>query len=198
MLFVLLMLSALTISSARPNEKFNGRNVITVPPNCPPGQEWINGQCRDIWLKFTTPAPAIKTSADILNGKNMITAPPNCRDGQQWINGECRDIWFKLADPAYNHYMSADNLNDRNMITAPPNCRDGQQWINGQCRDIWFKLEDPASALYTKDEEGDIGAINIVNEPNYSEGSWRNIISVPNQCPDGYKPDALGVCRRIF
>ncbi|CAK1581855.1 unnamed protein product [Parnassius mnemosyne] len=26
----------------------------------------------------------------------------------------------------------------------------------------------------------------------------RNIISIPNQCPLGYKPDALGICRPIF
>jgi hypothetical protein len=31
-----------------------------------------------------------------------------------------------------------------------------------------------------------------------ANGNDRNIISVPNQCPQGYKPDALGYCREIF
>lgn len=33
---------------------------------------------------------------------------------------------------------------------------------------------------------------------NHQELNNKNIISVPNQCPVGFKPDALGVCRQIF
>lgn len=58
------------------------QNVVTVPANCPDGQEWVNGQCRDIWR--VTAAPA-----------NVVTVPPNCGPGQEYVNGQCRDIWIK-------------------------------------------------------------------------------------------------------
>lgn len=31
-----------------------------------------------------------------------------------------------------------------------------------------------------------------------AKDAMRNIITVPNQCPNGTRPDALGVCRPIF
>lgn len=31
-----------------------------------------------------------------------------------------------------------------------------------------------------------------------TEMDTKNVISVPNQCPAGYRPDALGICREIF
>lgn len=39
---------------------------------------------------------------------------------------------------------------------------------------------------------------NMMEPVQNDELSEKNVISVPSQCPAGYKPDALGVCREIF
>lgn len=64
---------------ARPNN-INPQNVVTVPTNCPEGQEWVNGACREIWRVSFAPA-------------NLVTVPTNCPPGQSFINGQCRDVW---------------------------------------------------------------------------------------------------------
>lgn len=55
------------------------RNVVAPPPNCPSGQQWINGQCRDVW--------------SLRLPHNTVTVPPNCPPGQEYINGVCREVW---------------------------------------------------------------------------------------------------------
>lgn len=51
MLLVFLVSALATLCVGRPyGEDIDLYNVVTVPPNCPPGQEWINGQCRDVWI----------------------------------------------------------------------------------------------------------------------------------------------------
>lgn len=62
------------------------QNIVTVPPNCRPGQQWINGSCRDIWRSLMT------------DTKNVITVPNNCPSGQEFINGQCRDVWKRFVN----------------------------------------------------------------------------------------------------
>lgn len=93
-------------------------NVVTVPPNCPPGQEYWNGQCREVWFLRSAAVP-----------QNAITVPPNCLPGQVFVNGQCRDVWY-----------TADAAVPANAITVPPNCPPGQQWVNGACREIWRSM----------------------------------------------------------
>ncbi|XP_072944321.1 uncharacterized protein [Epargyreus clarus] len=173
------------------------RNTITVPANCPPNKELINGACREVWRFFrsSTATPDLSDPS----WRNVITVPPNCPPGQEFINGVCRDVWrfFKsttpdpeLSDPSW-----------RNVITVPANCPPGQELINGVCRDVWrlsqsttpipilrnFELRDRRQ---TDTEDTDI--------LQGSDPANRNIINIPNQCPIGYKPDALGICRQIL
>ncbi|XP_050345295.1 uncharacterized protein LOC126770150 isoform X1 [Nymphalis io] len=202
MFLPLIILSVLTISFALPNG-INPQNVITVPPNCPPGQELINGQCRDIWRSgLTTPLPPSLINGKSVTPMNMITVPTNCPPGQQLINGQCRDVWKKVIAYGINNSPT-------NMVTVPPNCPPGQQLINGQCRDVWkgvlaesrlFEmllkktLARSTNSEFSRREEHENGNENLLE----SNDSLRNIISVPTQCPEGYRPDALGICRRIF
>ncbi|VVC99267.1 unnamed protein product [Leptidea sinapis] len=65
-------------------ELLSARNVVTVPTNCPDGQELVNGACRDIWRRLR---------ADTFGPRNVVTVPTNCPDGQELVNGVCRDIW---------------------------------------------------------------------------------------------------------
>ncbi|CAK1545359.1 unnamed protein product [Leptosia nina] len=111
------------------------RNDITVPENCPEGQRWINGACRDIWLfaeDAATKAPHTLDSVPL----NIVTAPPNCPPGQHLINGACRDIFRTKEFP--------QSAQIKNVITVPPNCLPGQKLINGQCRDVWFSNATPS------------------------------------------------------
>ncbi|CAH2237843.1 uncharacterized protein LOC120624396 isoform X2 [Pararge aegeria] len=108
MLRLFAVLSLLSISSARPYET-SPQNVVTVPPNCPAGQEWINGACRDIWNMAMPGAAPLKAISDF-DAQNMITVPPNCPPGQQWINGQCRDVW-RGGDLAYYNFDETD-IND--------------------------------------------------------------------------------------
>ncbi|XP_028041408.1 uncharacterized protein LOC114251378 [Bombyx mandarina] len=199
---IVLLLGVVTLSNARPDLlDLDSRNVITVPPNCPGGQQWINGQCRDVWRNAATPSNMITVPPNCLPGQvyingqcrdvwrneaspsNMITVPPNCPPGQVYINGQCRDVWRNEASPS-------------NMITVPPNCPPGQVYINGQCRDIWFK------SIFGLSEKRE--PTPFANFPGNDEHvssdtvEARNIISIPNQCPAGYRPDALGYCRKEF
>ncbi|XP_026495301.1 uncharacterized protein LOC113400107 [Vanessa tameamea] len=167
MFLYLLILSVLNISLALPNGIIP-QNVITVPPNCPPGQEFINGQCRDIWKSgLTTPLPPSLKYDKNVTPMNMVTVPTNCPPGQQLINGQCRDVWKgALAESMLFE-----------MLLKNPLARSATR--NNQL---------------SKREEDKNGNENILE----SNDSLRNIISVPTQCPEGYRPDALGICRRIF
>lgn len=51
--FTLFALVLVALSDAKPNIT-SQKNVITVPPNCPDGQVWLNGQCREVWNIFQT------------------------------------------------------------------------------------------------------------------------------------------------
>ncbi|KAG6442615.1 hypothetical protein O3G_MSEX002480 [Manduca sexta] len=111
-----------------------------------------------------------------------------------------------IAQPVEDYYWP------KNVITVPPNCPPGQQWVNGECRDIWrfFEVMEhvPPSVLLEKlmvsdldvpkeqkqiDEEMSVDAVDLLGEPLN-----KNIINIPNHCPVGFKPDALGFCRPIF
>lgn len=84
MIIIVTFLCFLAIScNARPNYiDIDPQNVVTVPTNCPDGQEWVNGACREIWSVTVAPA-------------NIVTVPSNCPPGQSFINGQCRDVWIK-------------------------------------------------------------------------------------------------------
>ncbi|CAH2237844.1 uncharacterized protein LOC120624396 isoform X1 [Pararge aegeria] len=162
MLRLFAVLSLLSISSARPYET-SPQNVVTVPPNCPAGQEWINGACRDIWNMAMPGAAPLKAISDF-DAQNMITVPPNCPPGQQWINGQCRDVW-RGGD-------LADSVKFQKLI--------GNLWAN--------HLRNSRQTEDIHDET--LPEFEIEDNPN------RNIISVPNHCPEGYRPDAFGICRK--
>ncbi|XP_034840635.1 uncharacterized protein [Maniola hyperantus] len=164
MFTLFVVLSILGVCSTLPSENLP-QNVITVPPNCPEGQKWVNGACRDIWYRAVAAAEPLKIPSDI-DVQNMITVPPNCPPGQQWINGQCRDVWRggALADSKiFQKFVK--NLWDKSIYAR--NTR--------QAEDL---NDDTLSELETEDD------------------SRRNIISVPNQCPEGYRPDAFGICRK--
>ncbi|XP_050345296.1 uncharacterized protein LOC126770150 isoform X2 [Nymphalis io] len=165
MFLPLIILSVLTISFALPNG-INPQNVITVPPNCPPGQELINGQCRDIWRSgLTTPLPPSLIYGINNSPTNMVTVPPNCPPGQQLINGQCRDVWKGVLAESRLFEMLLKKT-----------------------------LARSTNSEFSRREEHENGNENLLE----SNDSLRNIISVPTQCPEGYRPDALGICRRIF
>ncbi|KAJ0180575.1 hypothetical protein K1T71_003979 [Dendrolimus kikuchii] len=203
MIFVGFLFVFLVLCDSKPWEQgIYPQNVVTVPPNCPDGQEWFNGECRDVWRynrenilpkstncrlgeilvngqcqplwrNFAKQEYLLADDSNALRPQNVITVPPNCPPGQQWINGACRDVWRQAETP-------------RNVISVPPNCLTGQEYVNGECRDVWASLIDVAKEERQEDNADDI---NIDN---------KNVISVPNQCPAGYRPDALGICRKIF
>ncbi|KAJ8725692.1 hypothetical protein PYW08_003875 [Mythimna loreyi] len=209
MIIFVTFLCFLASSYARPNFiDINPQNVITVPPNCPPGFEWVNGACREIWS--VTAAPA-----------NLITVPTNCPPGQSFINGQCRDVWNKapVGETNFRQFQpESSDLSPQNMVTVPTNCRPGQQWINGACRDIWRSGTNTKNVItvptncppgqqfingHCRDVWNRFQYLNIGyngGQPeNYGQNDAnRNVISVPNQCPAGYRPDALGNCRPIF
>ncbi|CAB3224625.1 unnamed protein product [Arctia plantaginis] len=166
------------------------RNVVTVPPNCPPGQELVNGKCRDVW-RAATAAPLLGESAEEV--KNVIVAPPNCRPGQVLVNQRCYDLWSILHG-------------SRNIIVAPSNCPPGQQLVNGSCRDVWRSanvmdtfFEQWRNMLSGRERQVENEASQFENKdpflPNNDFVKDKNVINVPNQCPAGYRPDALGKCR---
>ncbi|KAG6442616.1 uncharacterized protein LOC115454468 [Manduca sexta] len=193
--FILLLPIFIACGIAQPVEDYYWpKNVITVPPNCPPGQQWVNGECRDIWRFFEVMehVPEDEENDDDLEPNNMIIVPNNCRPGQQWVNGQCRDIWRQ------NGVMPS------NTITVPPNCPKGQEYVNGECREIWRSPSVLLEKLMVSDldvpkeqkqidEEMSVDAVDLLGEPLN-----KNIINIPNHCPVGFKPDALGFCRPIF
>ncbi|CAG4910651.1 unnamed protein product [Colias eurytheme] len=148
------------------------RNVIQVPDNCKDGQVLVNGVCRDIWRRFDT--------AESLPS-NVITVPDNCPPGQELVNGVCRDIWRIL--------LRTEGV-PSNVISVPDNCPPGQKLVNGVCRNIW------RSNILKQSQRRQIDGI-ILSEINFGVGN-KNIISVPSQCPSGYRPDANGICRPIL
>ncbi|XP_034840636.1 uncharacterized protein [Maniola hyperantus] len=158
MFTLFVVLSILGVCSTLPSENLP-QNVITVPPNCPEGQKWVNGACRDIWYRAVAAAEPLKIPSDI-DVQNMITVPPNCPPGQQWINGQCRDVWRGGALAYLNH---------------------------------WAKtiIEDEALQTQTADVLAAKSDLKIVKIP-------LRIINIPNQCPIGYRHDALGICRRLL
>ncbi|KAJ2952706.1 hypothetical protein O0L34_g7048 [Tuta absoluta] len=253
MLKLVTLAAIVVVISARPNLNIGTQNVVTVPPNCPPGQEWINGQCREVWRRDKSE----------FNQKNVINVPPNCPPGQQLINGNCRDVWKLIKNyeikknnvinvspdcPAGQQSINGQcrdiwklqNIDLTNVVTVPPNCPEGQELINDKCRDIW-KRQSSVSKItvvtpncqegqeYISGECRDVWfAQNAFNTDfmqteselanlleslleslqsqritrSADEGKAgiqnRNIISVPNQCPNGHRPDALGICRPVF
>lgn len=53
MIFTALIFGFIILCDSKPWEQdLHPQNIVTVPPNCPPGQEWFNGQCRDIWRRY--------------------------------------------------------------------------------------------------------------------------------------------------
>lgn len=95
MIFIIPLLYFVASScTARPAEENAFRNVITVPPNCPSGQELVNGVCRDVWRSITAAPYNVRNEF-----RNVITVPPNCPSGQELVNGVCRDIWLAAATP---------------------------------------------------------------------------------------------------
>ncbi|CAH2086412.1 unnamed protein product [Euphydryas editha] len=161
MLQSILLIGFIFISSVQSNAIFP-QNVITVPPNCPEGQEFVNGECRDIWKSGSvTPAPPLQK----YDNRNMITVPPNCPPGQSLVNGVCRDIWRGGS-------LAESKLFEKIL------------------EEIWTKLAYNQNPRQTEENEPE-----DIFEDDFS---WKNIISIPNQCPKGYRPDALGICRKIF
>ncbi|XP_023948072.2 uncharacterized protein LOC112053031 isoform X2 [Bicyclus anynana] len=186
MLRPLLVLSILSICSARPND-FLLQNILRAL--CEEGQVRVDDVCRDISDNIAD-APL---NAPNLGPQNMITVPPNCPPGQEWINGQCRDVWRAAA--------SAPDLETQNMITVPNNCPPGQQWINGQCRDVWrggdlayLKMDETLN----DDETLQVNPVDLeADKSELASGKVPfRITNVPNHCPRGYRPDAHGVCRR--
>ncbi|XP_041976416.1 uncharacterized protein LOC121731129 isoform X3 [Aricia agestis] len=174
------------------------RNMVTVPTNCPDGQQLVNGVCRDIWRNVAV------TQRSVISPQNVVTVPTNCPEGQELVNGVCRDIWRNFA-------VTQSSI-PRNMVTVPTNCPVGQQLVSGVCRDIWRSaairdkqyLENILKALtqgtyYSRNvRQADGGEISISADDILRMNVDRNIISVPNQCPDGYRPDSFGICREIL
>ncbi|KAL0893962.1 hypothetical protein ABMA27_014039 [Loxostege sticticalis] len=193
-------LGLLALSNARPNA-ISPNNVVVVPPNCPPGQAWVNGKCRDVWI--FGPVQIILPESDsnsAMGPQNVVVVPPNCPPGQAYVNGQCRDVWRlkntlpKTAAIEYEALESKAAKGPQNVVVVPPNCPPGQAWVNGQCRDVWrlspapIVLPKPMAPVDFKQEELEL-------TPEFEASS---VITVPNQCPTGYKPDAHGICRKIF
>ncbi|XP_045783163.1 uncharacterized protein LOC123879475 isoform X3 [Maniola jurtina] len=136
--------------------------------------------------------------------QNVIIAPPNCTEGQEWVNGACRDIWNSAVAAAAPLKIPSD-IDVQNMITVPPNCPPGQQWINGQCRDVWrggalAYLNHWAKTIIIEDKALQTQTANVLTAKIDSEivKVPLRIINIPNQCPIGYRHDALGICRRVL
>ncbi|XP_026329777.1 uncharacterized protein LOC113237495 [Hyposmocoma kahamanoa] len=185
MLLVFLVSALATMCVGRPyGEKINPYNTVTVPPpKCPPGQQWINGQCRDVWNvvpKDEFLVAVVRLDAD--EPRNVVTLPQNCPNGQQWINGQCREVWSFLLP--------------HNTVTVPPNCPPGQEYINGACREVWNG--DLRSILRSEVVDAIVHEFKNSIIKKKTKDAMRNIITVPNQCPNGTKPDALGICRPVF
>ncbi|KPI91532.1 hypothetical protein RR46_15036 [Papilio xuthus] len=220
MIKYMIFLAIVTATSGRPKGN-TPLNMVTVPANCPKGQQLVNGECRDIWSLddlLNMPVEVKNPQHSEQNEpRNMITVPTNCPPGQELINGVCRDIWrYRSTSPIpQNIEDSALHIENAplNMITVPTNCPPGQQLINGVCRDVWmFAPTSPtpraleqskiiesikSEILYRQKRQLDLDAeeiLQLLDEANVS----RNIITVPNQCPAGYRPDIFGICRPIF
>ncbi|XP_014370329.2 uncharacterized protein LOC106720248 [Papilio machaon] len=223
MIKYIVFLAIVTATSGRPKDK-TPWNMVTVPTNCPKGQQLINGECRDIWSQDDILKMPMEVENEQNGPRNMITVPTNCPPGQELINGVCRDIWlFRPTSPIPTNIedslLHMENA-PLNMITVPTNCPPGQQLINGVCRDVWMfaptrptplALEQyneskivekiiesiKSELLYRQKRQLDLDAeeiLQLLDEANVS----RNIIAVPNQCPAGYRPDIFGICRPIF
>ncbi|CAH2073791.1 unnamed protein product, partial [Iphiclides podalirius] len=142
--------------------------MVTVPTNCPEGQQLVNGVCRDIW-QFHPIDQHIKDNAPL----NMITVPQNCPPGQELVNGVCREIW-------------------RNLPTSPlPPIAEETNFFEELIKRFQYTMYEREKRQVDFVAEEMLALLDKVNTD-------RNIISVPNQCPIGYKPDILGICRPIF
>lgn len=49
MIKYMILLAIVSAISGRPKDNNVPWNMVTVPANCPKGQQLINGECRDIW-----------------------------------------------------------------------------------------------------------------------------------------------------
>ncbi|CAH0604746.1 unnamed protein product [Chrysodeixis includens] len=105
-LFVTFLCLFASICSARPNYDQGPKNMITVPPNCPVGQQWVNGQCREIWrseaqVNFVSGNDdSSPVELSFTEERKTIDVPPNipnCPEGQEYVNGECRDVWSRAV-----------------------------------------------------------------------------------------------------
>ncbi|XP_068629962.1 uncharacterized protein [Battus philenor] len=175
MKYLICVLLTIAITRAQPKKNNVPMNMITVPPNCPEGQQLVNGVCRDIWRQESYPEEVAKFE-DRNAPLNMITVPANCPPGQQLINGVCRDVWrFKPTSP------------------LPPMVEETEKIFLEQI------VENIESALsYDREKRQVDFDIEEILQSLDDIQTNRNIISVPNQCPAGYKPDILGICRPIF
>uniref|UniRef100_A0A2A4K0D6 Uncharacterized protein n=1 Tax=Heliothis virescens TaxID=7102 RepID=A0A2A4K0D6_HELVI len=55
-----------------------------------------------------------------------------------------------------------------------------------------------AAAAADKTSGGDSNTVEEVEVPKQASITMRNMITVPSNCPDGYKMGADGVCREVF
>ncbi|XP_072944322.1 uncharacterized protein [Epargyreus clarus] len=148
MLYIGILFACVTACVAQSAEESSSvpLNVITVPPNCPPGQELVNGACREIWSWRNNPSAANLGVIDP-SWRNTITVPANCPPNKELINGACREVWRFFRSSTATPDLSDPSW--RNVITVPPNCPPGQEFINGVCRDVWrfFKSTTPDPEL---------------------------------------------------
>ncbi|XP_072944323.1 uncharacterized protein [Epargyreus clarus] len=197
MLYIGILFACVTACVAQSAEESSSvpLNVITVPPNCPPGQELVNGACREIWSWRNNPSAANLGVIDP-SWRNTITVPANCPPNKELINGACREVWRFFRSSTATPDLSDPSW--RNVITVPPNCPPGQEFINGVCRDVWrfFKSTTPDPELRDLElrdrRQTDTEETDIVEG---SEPANRSILSLPKVCPVGYKHDAFGLCR---
>lgn len=160
-------------------------NVVTIPPNCPPGQQWVNGKCVDIWPQNIVTVPPNCPPGQVWVGgqcvevwpQNIVTVPPNCPPGQVWVGGQCRDIW------------RMDNSDS---------CTNGVM-LHGECVPVWSILKKILRGASAKPIQDDIVMdAEVTNDLQDGDVDTRRVVNVPNQCPVGFRPDANGVCRPLF
>ncbi|CAG4989497.1 unnamed protein product [Parnassius apollo] len=175
------LLAIVSLAYAQPNIQNIPHNMVTVPTNCPEGQQLINGVCHDIW-RLDPSNPFMMAAKEVVQSNkdkaplNMVSVPTNCPDGQQLINGVCHDIWIlKATSPIPFMAKETESKKEANIIERIHSAITHQR----EKRQVAFDAEEALQWL-------DITNID------------KNIISIPNQCPIGYKPDALGVCRPVF
>ncbi|CAG9585384.1 unnamed protein product [Danaus chrysippus] len=137
MIRILVLSSVVAASFARQNLG-ESRNVVTVPTNCPQGQEWINGMCRDVWRSGVTP-PSVSWGNPVPRFANIITVPPHCPPGEVYVHGKCREIWRDggslpnsnlyngLLESLWSEHVRKLQQSPRNFANIPSQCPIGFQ-----------------------------------------------------------------------